>query len=164
MTVSQQTPPSAGGFEVRHLPIADPAAEPLLRSLGEDYMARYGELAAGEMSSIPDGEFDPPDGAFVMLFENGEAVAGGAFRRYDDKTAEFKRIWTHPDHRRRGLARKVLVELEHAAAARGYARIYLTTGPRQPEAVGLYLTTAYTPLFDPENPPFAPLGFEKSLP
>ena len=34
--------------------------------------------------------------------EHGESVAGGAFRRYDPDTAEFKRIWTHSAHRRRG--------------------------------------------------------------
>ena len=30
---------------------------------------------------------------------------GGAFRRFDDATAELKRIWTDSRHRRRGRAR-----------------------------------------------------------
>jgi hypothetical protein len=38
--------------------------------------------------------------------------------------------------------------LERIATQRGYARVYLTTGWRQPEAVGLYLATGYTPLYD----------------
>lgn len=65
-----------------------------------------------------------------------------------------------------GLARRVLAELEAAAAAAGYRRIHLTTGPRQPEAKGLYLATGYTPLFDPAADPapaFGPLPFEKNL-
>ena len=80
-------------------------------------------------------------------------------------TAELKRIWTHSAHRRRGLARQVLVELEDRAAERGYARIYLTTGPRQPEAAGLYLSAGYTPLFDVSRDPedVGPLAFEKWL-
>ena len=80
-------------------------------------------------------------------------------------TAELKRIWTHSAHRRRGLARQVLVELEDRAAERGYARIYLTTGPRQPEAAGLYLSAGYTPLFDVTRDPeeIGPLAFEKWL-
>jgi hypothetical protein len=30
--------------------------------------------------------------------------------------------------------------------------VYLTTGPRQPEARDLYLATGWTPLFDPAVP------------
>ncbi|MFE4464905.1 GNAT family N-acetyltransferase [Oerskovia sp. NPDC056781] len=80
-------------------------------------------------------------------------------------TAELKRIWTHSAHRRRGLARQVLGELEQRAAERGYPRIYLTTGPRQPEAAGLYLSAGYTPLFDVTRDPeeIGPLAFEKWL-
>lgn len=80
-------------------------------------------------------------------------------------TAELKRIWTHSAHRRRGLARQVLVELEERAARRGYQRVYLTTGPRQPEAAGLYLSAGYTPLFDVTRDPeeIGPLAFEKWL-
>ena len=81
------------------------------------------------------------------------ALAGGAAHDADGTplvaTAELKRIWTHSAHRRRGLARQVLTELERRAADRGYARVYLTTGPRQPEAVGLYVAAGYTPLYDP---------------
>jgi len=47
----------------------------------------------------------------------------------------------------------------------GYERIYLTTGFRQPEAVGLYLGHGYTALFDPPIDPETPrkLPFEKHL-
>jgi predicted GNAT superfamily acetyltransferase len=61
-------------------------------------------------------------------------------------------MWTAAAHRRRGLARRVLAELEDRAAARGYTRMYLTTGPRQPEAKALYLAAGWTPLFDPAVP------------
>lgn len=68
-------------------------------------------------------------------------------------TTEFKRIWTHAAHRRQGLSRRVLAELEAEAARRGYVRVFLTTGPRQPEAIALYLGTGYTPLFDVDADP-----------
>ena len=90
---------------------------------------------------------------------------GGAFRRYDADTAEFKRIWTHSAHRRRGLARLVLAELEALAARRGYRRVYLTTGPRQPEARHLYLTSGYEAQFDLDRDPglIGSLAFTKDL-
>lgn len=109
--------------------------------------------------------FEPPHGQFLLLMEAGEAVAGGAFKRFDDETAELKRIWTHSRHRRRGLARRVVEELEKEALAFGYRRVYLTTGPRQPEAKALYLATGYTPLFDVDTDPLTigPLPFEKVI-
>ncbi|WP_251274914.1 GNAT family N-acetyltransferase, partial [Enterobacter hormaechei] len=80
-------------------------------------------------------------------------------------TAEFKRIWTLPGLRRQGIARRVLQELEEQAARQGYRRVFLTTGFRQPEAVGLYLSHGYTALFDLDADPesIAHLPFEKHL-
>ncbi|MFD8978183.1 MULTISPECIES: GNAT family N-acetyltransferase [Streptomyces] len=141
----------------------DPLARPLLDELAYEYTTRYG--SAHDLSRYPATEFTPPDGAFLLLMEQGRPVAGGAYRRYDDHTAELKRIWTHSAHRRRGLARRVLTVLEREAAARGYTRIHLTTGPRQPEARGLYLASGYRPLFDVSADPesLGPLPFEKFL-
>ncbi|ANW22668.1 GNAT family N-acetyltransferase (plasmid) [Streptomyces clavuligerus] len=147
--------------------VSDPRTGPLLRELGEEYAARYGRDAHAELARYPDEEFTAPyGGVLLLLLEAGEPVAGGAFRRYDESTAELKRIWTHSAHRRRGLARRVVAELEREAGARGYRRIRLTTGPRQPEARGLYLSTGYTPLFDTEADPesIGLLPFEKHLP
>lgn len=66
----------------------------------------------------------------------------------------------------RGLARLVLAELEALAARRGYTRVYLTTGPRQPEAKYLYLTSGYEPQFDLNEDPevVRSLAFTKDLP
>jgi hypothetical protein len=55
--------------------------------------------------------------------------------------------------------------LEKEIAARGYTRIYLTTGDRQPEAEKLYLTTGYRRLDEPlpaEGEAY-PLAFAKTL-
>jgi GNAT superfamily N-acetyltransferase len=54
------------------------------------------------------------------------------------RSRELKRIWTDSSLRRQGLARRVLVELEAEARRRGYTRVFLGTGPRQPEATALY--------------------------
>ncbi len=167
MTSVAQPSTSPADVTVLHVPVSDPRVRPLLRELGHEYSTRYGKDAHAEISRYPDEEFtEPYGGLLLLLLERGEPVAGGAFRRYDATTAELKRIWTHSAHRRRGLARHVIAELEREAGARGYRRIYLTTGPRQPEARGLYLATGYTPLFDTEADPetIGPLPFEKHLP
>ncbi|WP_437042889.1 GNAT family N-acetyltransferase [Streptomyces sp. enrichment culture] len=167
MTSVAPTPHRSADLTVVHVPVGDRRVRPLLRELGHEYSTRYGKDAHAEISRYPDEEFTPRHGGLLLLLlEHGNPVAGGAFRRYDAATAELKRIWTHSAHRRRGLARRVLDELEREAGARGYRRVFLTTGPRQPEARGLYLATGYTPLFDTEADPetIGPLPFEKHLP
>ncbi|MCU1519158.1 MAG: acetyltransferase [Pseudarthrobacter sp.] len=156
---------------VLNLPMHDRRVRPLLDELAVEYDTRYGDFfgpgaAAEELNRYPADEFAGPGGALLVIQENGESVAGGAFRRYDADTAEFKRIWTHSAHRRRGLARVVLTELERLAAARGYRHVYLTTGPRQPEAKHLYLSTGYEPQFDINADPeiIKSLAFTKNLP
>jgi GNAT superfamily N-acetyltransferase len=163
-------PLDAAALTVLNLPMHDPRVRPLLDELAVEYDSRYGDLfgrsaAAEELNRYPADEFEGPGGALLVVQENGESIAGGAFRRYDANTAELKRIWTHSGHRRRGLAKLVMAELETLAVRRGYTKLYLTTGPRQPEAKHLYLTTGYQPQFDldadPETLKF--LAFTKEL-
>ncbi|QXG76347.1 GNAT family N-acetyltransferase [Modestobacter sp. L9-4] len=145
----------------------DPLAAPLFDDLTAEYDARYGDLfggAAEEMTRYPAEAFLPPSGAFVLLLEDGTPVAGGAFMTHPSGAAEVKRMWTAATHRRRGLARRVLAELEQRAAAAGYPGLYLTTGPRQPEARDLYLATGWTPLFDPAVPRPTDLETLRGLP
>ncbi|MEJ5080699.1 MULTISPECIES: GNAT family N-acetyltransferase [unclassified Ochrobactrum] len=148
----------------------DSRAVPLIEALTIEYDTRYGnyfsdEGAAAEMNKYPPEAFAPPHGNFLLLLRDGQTIGGGAFMRYDDETAEFKRIWTHGDLRRQGLAKKVLQELETQARLQGYKRVYLTTGFRQPEAKELYLRNGYTALFDVAADPeiYGTLPFEKHI-
>lgn len=149
----------------------DPRARPLVEELSREYDERYG-LNDGipssvELSRYPAELFSAATGgAFLLLLRDGEAVAGGAFKRADATTAEIKRVWTASAHRRQGLARLVMAELEAEAARRGYTGVELTTGARQPEAVALYLSLGYAPQFDIAGDLEAVgyLAFTKALP
>ena len=146
----------------------DPLVRPVLDDLAAEYGRRYGAdpgRVRRELATYPAEEFDAPHGCLLLLLRDGAAVAGGAYRRLDARTAELKRIWASPAHRRSGLARRVLAELETRARAAGYVRTYLTTGPRQPEARALYLAAGYTPGFDPQADPgtLERLPFSKDL-
>lgn len=153
-------------LSVLHVQPGDPALAPLLADLSAEYTTRYGRVSAyTQLTEVPVTDFLPPDGAFLVLTENGETVAGGAIRRSDGQTAEIKRVWTSSRHRRRGLALRLMAELEQAAVELGYRRVHLTTGPRQPEATELYLASGYTPRFDVAADPetIGPLAFAKEL-
>lgn len=148
-----------------------PEAQPLLEALVHEYDGRYGTTAhrpggaRAEIDRYPARAFEPPLGNFLLLRRGNETIGGGAFMSHDDETVEIKRIWTRDDVRRQGLARRIMVALEENAAALGYTRAYLTTGFRQPEAVGLYLSIGYRPLFEVDANPelYRSLPFEKFI-
>lgn len=128
-------------MELKRVRLSDPEAQPLLVGLTSEYDSRYGENV--EMTRTKEGEFDPPDGLFVVLMDGPLTTSGGGLRRHDDDTCEVKRMWTSPQYRRRGLATYVLGALEDGARQAGYARLILETGTRQPEAAALYARRGY---------------------
>jgi GNAT superfamily N-acetyltransferase len=146
----------------------DPLAAPLLADLAAEYATRYGgteEAVSHWLRNHPAAEFAAPGGGLLIGLIGGQPVTGGAFCRFDAETAELKRIWTDSRHRRRGHAKALLIALEAEIVARGYRRVYLTTGDRQPEAEALYLSSGYTRLAEPlpaEGDVF-PIAFVKRL-
>ncbi|GLU48773.1 GNAT family N-acetyltransferase [Nocardiopsis ansamitocini] len=137
-------PPARTDRSVRAATLTDPGAALLVEALLEEYTRRYSaEGAAHELASYPLTDFAPPRGALLLVEEGASVIAGGALRRYDEGTAEVKRVWTHPAHRRRGLARQVMGALETEAVRLGYTRVFLSTGPAQPEAMALYRVLGY---------------------
>lgn len=126
---------------------------PVLEELVRDYHDRYGDIDGHDArAEVYDGsaeKFFPEErGAFIALLDGDTAIATGGIRRLDDTTAEFKKIWSHPERRGQGLARRMLDKLEETSRELGYEKVYLMTGPRQPEADRLYQRSGYTPHFD----------------
>lgn len=95
----------------------------------------------------------------ILLLEEDQAVACGAFKPFDAQSVEIKRMYVREGQRGKGYAGKVLAALEDWARDLGYARTVLETGKRQYEAVGLYQKHQYERI---EN--FAPyIGVANSL-
>ncbi|MCS2172928.1 GNAT family N-acetyltransferase [Scandinavium sp. TWS1a] len=149
----------------------DAELEPILDGLFAEYAARYGDYFSRDAEVEQTEWYLAPQGLFIVLERDGAIIATGAYKPYDEQTAEIKRIWTDKTLRQQGLAGRVVAELERRARLAGYVQIYLTTGFRQPEAVRLYLSQGYQPQFDldrnPEEysrPPFdGRLRFTKAL-
>ena len=112
-----------------------------------EVQAEYGRLygGSGDVSPVVDDQFAPPGGLFLVLEVDGEPAAMGGWRRGGPREgdAELKRMFVRERHRRRGLARVVLAELERTAHEAGLRRLVLETGDKQPEAIALYRSAGY---------------------
>lgn len=79
----------------------------------------------------------------VVAYEDGKPVGCGAIKEYEPDTMEVKRMYTVPESRGKGIASKVLRELEMWASELSYGKCILETGKKQPEAIGLYKKNGY---------------------
>jgi GNAT superfamily N-acetyltransferase len=111
---------------------------------------------------VPD-ELRGPDGAYLVGYEDAEAVAGGGVRRLDDGVAEIKRMFVRPAARSRGVARALLEALEQTARELGHERIRLDTGPKQVHGLALYRSAGYVDVPPYNDNPFACFWGEKVL-
>jgi putative acetyltransferase len=79
----------------------------------------------------------------IVAYENGKALGCGAIKEFCKDTMEVKRMYVSPDNRNRGIASKILGELEKWANELSYGKCILETGKRQIEAIGLYKKSGY---------------------
>lgn len=81
---------------------------------------------------------------FFVAYVNDVAAGCGGLRELDPATAEIKRMFVHPAYRGTGVAAAILARLELAGRDRGYRRLVLETGNRQPDAIRFYEREGYT--------------------
>ncbi|NPC98464.1 GNAT family N-acetyltransferase [Nocardioides sp. zg-DK7169] len=133
-------------MEIVRVGYDDPDAARLVEEVQEEYVRRYG---GRDESPVEPAEFRPPGGSFFVGYEDGVAVATGAWRRSGVEacgtraTAEVKRMYVVPTAQRRGHARRMLAHLEASAAAHRSEALVLETGALQPEAMALYESAGY---------------------
>jgi putative acetyltransferase len=82
----------------------------------------------------------------VVAYEDDIPVGCGAIKEYAGEpmqATEVKRMYVPKDKRNRGIASRVLNELETWAKELNYKLCVLETGKRQPDAVQLYNKNGY---------------------
>jgi GNAT superfamily N-acetyltransferase len=123
--------------------------DPTVVALTTASVAEMAGLYGGRPGSGPAPrreEFEPPAGAFLLATRKGEAIGCGGLSRFDDTTAEIRRMYVAPEARGEGVARRLLAGLLDRARAAGYERVRLETGNAQLAAIGLYVDSGFEPI------------------
>ncbi len=79
----------------------------------------------------------------VLIYFNETPVGCGAFKAFDKHAVEIKRMYTDSKHRGKGIASKILEELEIWAKELNYTSTILETGKDQVDAVQFYKKNRY---------------------
>ena len=75
----------------------------------------------------------------VIIVDRDQPIACGAFKKYDDESAEIKRVFVKEGCRKLGLGTQIISLLQDKAEEKGYKRLVLETGKPLKAAQNMYL-------------------------
>jgi GNAT superfamily N-acetyltransferase len=176
-------------FRLRAL--GHPDALRLLGGYRDELEARISGFEPARAAPVHDDEFVAPRGCFVVGYlepggpealslldvapeadvldeaAHGPPVACGGLRlipwRDGPPVAELKRMYVVPGARGHGVARRLLVALQGAAATLGCSQVVLDTAAELTEALGLYRRAGYQSIPRYNDNPHAAHWFSKTL-
>ena len=127
------------------LSIVKADTKPLIRQV-QNLLEAYGNSRKGdpalltykqEVAKLP-GKYAPPKG--ILLLANWEAKPAGcvALRPLEADLGEVKRLYVHPNYRRKRIAQQLMERLLEEAEALGYQGVRLDSIPTMGAAQSLY--------------------------
>ena len=112
---------------------------------------------------LHDAEMTPPAGFFFLAWLDGRPVGCGALRRIDATSGEIKRMWTAPEARGLGVARRIIAAIEATGRAEGMTTLRLDTNRALVEAQALYPKLGFAEVAPYNANPYADHWFEKRI-
>ncbi len=97
----------------------------------------------------------PPKGIIYLLESDGDVIGMGALCPVDERVGEIKRMYIRPEHRGKGIGRKLLTKLMEKAKAFGYSTLRLESQDFMTVAHQLYRSMGFQdtdPFSDCETP------------
>jgi ribosomal protein S18 acetylase RimI-like enzyme len=114
-------------------------------------------------SEAPPLELVPPRGEMLLVSLDREPVAIGGVRDLDTAVAEVKSMYVAPAGRGRGIAKRLLGQLEAIAAEHGCRAVRLDTASHLTAAIALYRGVGYHEIPAYNSGPVADFWFERAL-
>ncbi|WP_454046870.1 GNAT family N-acetyltransferase [Chryseobacterium sp. Marseille-Q8038] len=74
----------------------------------------------------------------VVVYIDGIPAACGAFKPFSEDTVEIKRMFTHPEFRKKGLGSAIVKELESWASELNFKKAVLETSQDLKSAISVY--------------------------
>lgn len=156
--------PAADDVRILAADPRDRAARDCLRQYYDELARRFRQGFDVSLSRDPEaGAMLPPHGVFLVAWSAGRPVGCAGLKGSGQGEAEVKRVWVAPEARGRGLARRLMTEIEARAADLSIHRLMLDTNSALPEAVALYRNTGWTEIDRFNDDPYPDRFFEKRL-
>jgi GNAT superfamily N-acetyltransferase len=163
----------AADLDFRHVRVDSGDGAALVAAMTAEMRLLYDglDLDAPDMPKAGATELGPPGGTYLVGYRGECAICGGGIKRspasgrcpQPDGACEIKRMYVVPAARGQGVARVLLHALEDAARELGYRVARPDTGPRQPNARGLYESEGYRAIANFNANPVATCFGEKLL-
>lgn len=94
----------------------------------------------------------------IVAYDGNSPIGSAAFKRYDDRRAEVKRVFVREEYRGKGVGLELMTRLEALARKKGYKYLVLESGEplvaamRLYRGMGFYVIPNYGPYVDmPES-------------
>jgi DNA-binding MarR family transcriptional regulator/ribosomal protein S18 acetylase RimI-like enzyme len=154
----------AGTVAVRLEPAGSETAQWCLDAYFRELAVRF-EMGfdPARSNSATEQEMTPPAGYFFVASMDEWPVGCGALKLGERGIGEVKRMWTAPEARGLGVARRVLRTIEAKAREAGVRRLRLETNRSLREAQALYRQEGYREVARFNDEPYAHHWFEKRL-
>ncbi|MGD0703669.1 MAG: aminotransferase class I/II-fold pyridoxal phosphate-dependent enzyme [Trebonia sp.] len=146
--------------------VADPASADVRGCLAA-YVAELRERfpeGFDEADLVQAQEMQGDAGVFLVAYEDGCPIGGGALRALEPGTGEIRHLWVAAGARGLGVGRRLLTGLEREAASRGLGVVRLGTHRVLTEAFQLYRGSGYTEIPRYGHDSHADFWFEKRVP
>lgn len=161
------SPSATGGIALARVDPRDPIARTCLAAYYAELDRRLSGGFDVSLSRDPEAEdMIPPRGAFFVAVASGAPVGCAGLKGHHgpaDPWGEVKRVWVDPTMRGNGLARRLMGEVEKAAAMLGFATLRLDTNTALPEPIALYRRLGWTEIPRFNDDPYPDTFFEKKL-
>lgn len=90
-----------------------------------------------ELAELP-GKYNPPEGLLLLASVEGKPAGCIAYRKIGTDICEMKRMYVSPEHRGKGIGKKLAETLIDRAKVAGYTKMNLDTHPTMHTALSLY--------------------------
>lgn len=111
-----------------HIKLDDLQGEAIIQLLEEHMQDMQSTSPPESVHALDLQGLRAPDITFWSAWENSELAGCGALKELSNAHGEIKSMRTSMQHRRKGVAAKLLTTIIDTARTRGYQQLYLETG------------------------------------